>query len=75
MKRNLNLDPDLETLVSSPGVGVRTGPYIPLYSQPQWVLPRAANNPSVFTIMEKAPPRAFSWLKTPTSAFKFKTLC
>ena len=39
MKRNLNLDPDLETLVSSPGVGVRTGPYIPLYSQPQWVLP------------------------------------
>ena len=35
MKRNLNLDPDLETLVSSPGVAVRTGPYIPLYSQPQ----------------------------------------
>ena len=54
MKRNLNLDPDLETLVSSPGVGVRTGPYIPLYSQPQWVLPRAANDPSVFTITEKA---------------------
>ena len=76
MKRNLNLDPDLETLVSSPGVRVRTGPYIPLYSQPQWVLPRAANNPSVFTftITEKAPPRAFSWLKTPTSSFTFKTL-
>ena len=33
--KNLNLDPELETLVSSPGVGVRTGPYIPLYSQPQ----------------------------------------
>ena len=53
MKRNLNLDPDLETLVSSPGVGVRTGPYIPLYSQPQWVLPRAANDPSVFTVTKK----------------------
>ena len=29
----------------------------------------------VFTIMEKAPARAFSWLKVPTSAFTFKTLC
>ena len=28
----------------------------------------------VFTIMEKAPTRAFSWLKVPTSAFTFKTL-
>ena len=27
-----------------------------------------------FTIMEKAPTRAFSWLKVPTSAFTFKTL-
>ena len=27
------------------------------------------------TIMEKAPTRAFSWLKAPTSAFTFKTLC
>ena len=26
------------------------------------------------TIMEKAPTRAFSWLKVPTSAFIFKTL-
>ena len=33
---------------------------------------RAANHPSVFT--EKAPTRAFSWLKAPTSAFTFKTL-
>ena len=30
--------------------------------------------PSVFTITEKAPTRAFSWLKAPTSAFTFKTL-
>ena len=28
----------------------------------------------VFTITEKAPSRAFSWLKVPTSAFTFKTL-
>ena len=34
----------------------------------------AANDPSVFTITEKAPTRAFSWLKVPTSAFTFKTL-
>ena len=26
------------------------------------------------TITEKAPTRAFSWLKAPTSAFTFKTL-
>ena len=29
---------------------------------------------SVFTITDKAPTRAFSWLKAPTSAFTFKTL-
>ena len=29
---------------------------------------------SVFTITEKAPTRAFSWLKVPTSTFTFKTL-
>ena len=38
------------------------------------LLIRAANDPSVFTITEKAAPRAFSWLKVPTSAFTFKTL-
>ena len=30
--------------------------------------------PEDFTITEKAPTRAFSWLKAPTSAFTFKTL-
>ena len=30
--------------------------------------------PEDFTIMEKAPTRAFFWLKAPTSAFTFKTL-
>ena len=35
---------------------------------------RASNDPSVFTITEKAPTRAFSWLKAPTCTFTFKTL-
>ena len=43
----------------------------------RWVLLsvsiRAANDPLVFTIMVKAPTRVFSWLKTPTSTFTFKT--
>ena len=34
----------------------------------------AANDSSVFTITEKAPSKAFSWLKVPTIAFTFKTL-
>ena len=39
------------------------------------VLCIAASVPQpVFTITEKAPTRAFSWLKVPTSAFTFKTL-
>ena len=33
-----------------------------------------SHSQSVFTITEKAPTRAFSWLKAPTSAFTFKTL-
>ena len=33
----------------------------------------AANDPSV-TIKKKAPTKGFSWLKAPTSTFKFKTL-
>ena len=36
---------------------------------------RAANDPLVFTITNYAPTRAFSWLKEPTGAFTFKTLC
>ena len=38
---------------------------------------RASNEGKIceyFTITEKAPTRAFSWLKSPTSAFTFKTL-
>ena len=35
---------------------------------------RAANDPSVLSITAKAPTRAFSWLKAPTSTFTFKTL-
>ena len=39
--------------------------------QPWVVESRAAKDPSVFTMTEKAPTRAFSWLKAPTSAFTF----
>ena len=38
------------------------------------IVSRAANNPSVFTITEKAPTWAFSWLKGTTIAFTLKTL-
>ena len=34
----------------------------------------AANDSSVFTITEKAPSRAFSWLKAPTRSLSFKSL-
>ena len=37
--------------------------------------PRAAHNPSIFTIKEKAPIRSFSWLQTLSSQDTFKTLC
>ena len=42
---------------------------------PDTVTGRAANDPPVFIITEKAPTRAFSWFKAPTSLFTFKTLC
>ena len=37
------------------------------------VVSRAANDPSVFTITEKAPTMTLSWLTAPTSIFTFKT--
>ena len=39
-----------------------------------FILNRAANDQSFFTIMERTPTRAFSWLKAATTAFTFKTL-
>ena len=40
-------------------------------------VPSSASKSSIrrFVITEKAPTRAFSWLKVATTAFKFKTLC
>ena len=35
------------------------------------IRPRAANDPLVFEITEKAPTRAFSWVKAPSSTFTF----
>ena len=47
------------------------------YPEDDNILTSAADNQSisqsVFTIMEKASSRAFSWLKAPTSAFTFMT--
>ena len=40
----------------------------------QRLVTSATKDQLVFTITEKAPTRAFSWLKAPTSAFTFKTL-
>ena len=39
-----------------------------------WMQDRAANDPSVVTIIKKAPTKVFSWLKAPSSAFTSKTL-
>ena len=39
-----------------------------------WMQDRAANDPSVVTIIKKAPAKVFSRLKAPSSAFTFKTL-
>ena len=51
------------SLLQPPGRGMaNSAAYDPSVSQ------------SVFTITEKAPPMALSWLKAPTSAFTFKTL-
>ena len=36
---------------------------------------RSIGSTTGFTITEKAPTRAFSWLKAPSSAFTFKTQC
>ena len=40
-------------------------------------VPTSASKSSIrrFVITEKAPTRAFSWLKAATTAFTFKTLC
>ena len=43
---------------------------------PSWSLATSASKRSIrrFKITEKAPTRAFSWLKAATTAFTFKTL-
>ena len=56
-------------IISEPHAKVEnTGTKLVLCSAPSVPQP-------VFTITEKAPTRAFSWLKASTSAFTFKTLC
>ena len=51
------------------------GSHLHFFIHSQLVLCSASSVPQpVFTITEKAPTRAFSWSKAPTSAFTFKTL-
>ena len=38
---------------------------MPHFWENAYICSRAANDPTVFTITEKAPTRAFSWLKVP----------
>ena len=52
-----------------PGSEVRQRPYIRTSA-----VKRSIGSTTGCTITEKAPTRAFSWLKAPTSAFTFKTL-
>ena len=67
----LGLDPeDVKTKTSRTGAGPELG---------QQLLPLVEDSASKssirrFVIMEKAPTRAFSWLKAATTAFTFKTL-
>ena len=62
-------------LTPQPG-NVGAGYNVQTVSRWRWshTLQEAANDPSVFTITETGPTRAFSWLKAPTSAFTFKTI-
>ena len=40
-----------------------------------WIIEHQTNLFKAFTIMERAPTRAFTWLKALAGAFTFKTLC
>ena len=64
---------------TAPVAGTRTRK-LSAASGGRWAATRASNDPSRrlredFTIMEKTPTRAFSWLKVSTNTFTFKTLC
>ena len=85
--RAVLLQPPAAALAGHPGGGGpgeqahqprvrRQGPAHLPPDQPGLVLCSAPAVPQpVFTITEKAPTRAFSWLKAPISVFTFKTLC
>ena len=51
-----------------------TAPFICQRKPWCWCYKPSTNDPSVSTITEKDPTRAFSWLKEPTSTITFKTL-
>ena len=64
---------DTPVLASSPNLEHRGSVCVDTLDQVStlcgYVYNRAANDPSVFTVTEKDPTRAISWLKVPTSAF------
>ena len=75
-----------EPLLSSQPRPHQSGPGLRPSQQPRHTPPthqvtsRASNEgypkvPEDFRITEKAPTRALSWLKAPTSTFTYKTLC
>ena len=64
--------------MARPGIMAEVGGGVSGGQSPHRVHTGAVDDPSVsksvFTITEKAPTRAFSWLKATTSAFTYKTL-
>ena len=60
------------TLHINLGPGAQCGVLYGLY---EWELVLQKSSIQKFVITEKAPTRAFSWLKAATTAFTFKTLC
>ena len=65
---------EVATVVSYDGMFYLEKPAYVQYLGLISVFCRAANDSLVLTNTEKAPTRAFSWLKAPTSAFTFKTV-
>ena len=64
--------------MARPGIMAEVGGGVSGGQSPHRVHTGAVDDPSVsksvFTITEKAPTRAFSWLKAATTTFTFKTL-
>ena len=75
-----NVNEDISVLeLTGGGVAIAcltatTQPFMLWQLHTLWTLELQTKVREHFTILEKAPTRAFTWLKAPTSAFTFKTL-